>query len=554
MHAEDSPDTCGPNVADTCWSFSISTGGPVVEVRTPTDSTIDACEPDSIIWAATDPNGIDWSTAQVTIILNGADTLTYTADSAAMTIVPADDGDSAYIVCQIPPDLADGTTITACLTDLADSLGNPAETVCVDFSVDYNPPYFEILTPADGETVHTSQPQVEVILADSGSGLDVDSLYFVVNGDTLFFGDPCVSLVGDTLTFDPADCGIAWHGGDSVEICLHAQDLADTDFCGPNTLDTCWGFIIAAEPPVANLIRPADSSITACEPDTIIMLISDPDGVDPSSIVLVVNGDTFTVGTGLTFDGETLRYVLPADIPDGEVNACLLSASDRLGNEISPYCFTFWVDHTPPILISTLPEDSTLTSNTRQIISVALWDSLAGVDTASLTLTINGSEIPHFDLTLSMEGETLRVRYDPTETETQFAQGDTVEVHISIADQVDYCAGNTLDTSFVFFIEPEVGCLAHPNPFTPNGDGNNDMVVFNYPGMFTKSARLEVFDLRGVRVYDGEIGPARGFSDIASRTWDGKDSSGETLQPGLYLYVILVDGEVVCSGTVVLAR
>jgi len=45
-----------------------------------------------------------------------------------------------------------------------------------------------------------------------------------------------------------------------------------------------------------------------------------------------------------------------------------------------------------------------------------------------------------------------------------------------------------------------------------------------------------------------------GFDDVASRRWDGTDPQGSPLAPGLYIYVIIVDGEVVCSGTVVLAR
>ena len=123
-----------------------------------------------------------------------------------------------------------------------------------------------------------------------------------------------------------------------------------------------------------------------------------------------------------------------------------------------------------------------------------------------------------------------------------------------MSDTTDYCEDNVFDTSFVFFIEPEVGCRVHPNPFTPDGDGINEITVFDYPGMFSKSGKLEVFDIRGVKVYEGEIGPVSGFDDVASRRWDGTDTQGSPLAPGLYMYVIIVDGEVVCSGTVVLAR
>jgi len=47
-----------------------------------------------------------------------------------------------------------------------------------------------------------------------------------------------------------------------------------------------------------------------------------------------------------------------------------------------------------------------------------------------------------------------------------------------------------------------------------------------------------------------ELGPSTGNRYI----WDGYDLDGVPARPGVYMYVIEQGGEVICSGTVVLAR
>jgi len=42
--------------------------------------------------------------------------------------------------------------------------------------------------------------------------------------------------------------------------------------------------------------------------------------------------------------------------------------------------------------------------------------------------------------------------------------------------------------------------------------------------------------------------------DAHSYTWDGMDSKGNACRPGVYLYVIKSGDEVICTGTLVLAR
>lgn len=79
-----------------------------------------------------------------------------------------------------------------------------------------------------------------------------------------------------------------------------------------------------------------------------------------------------------------------------------------------------------------------------------------------------------------------------------------------------------------------------PNPFTPNGDGINDVANISY--MLVRatspvSVSIGIFDLSGrmvKRVYEGENAIGE-YSHI----WDGTDDSNRLVSPGLYLYRIV---------------
>ena len=81
-----------------------------------------------------------------------------------------------------------------------------------------------------------------------------------------------------------------------------------------------------------------------------------------------------------------------------------------------------------------------------------------------------------------------------------------------------------------------------PNPFTPNGDGVNDVVNISYTLLRVTSGvpvTIEVFDLSGRLVKQVHSGV-----DLIGQyayTWDGTDGSGSIVPPGLYLYRIDAD-------------
>jgi hypothetical protein len=76
-----------------------------------------------------------------------------------------------------------------------------------------------------------------------------------------------------------------------------------------------------------------------------------------------------------------------------------------------------------------------------------------------------------------------------------------------------------------------------PNPFTPNGDGVNDVARFSFPVFKVqnqKAIRLEVYSLAGrlLRRVERTEEHASGLHQLS---WDGRDQNGKLSPPGLYI-------------------
>ncbi|MCE2449839.1 MAG: hypothetical protein J4F35_16110 [Candidatus Latescibacteria bacterium] len=95
--------------------------------------------------------------------------------------------------------------------------------------------------------------------------------------------------------------------------------------------------------------------------------------------------------------------------------------------------------------------------------------------------------------------------------------------------------GLTVFTPFTKAVLGEVA--ASSNPFTPNGDGINDVVELVFPVFQVQGAKaliLEVYGLDGQSVQRIEQAAAIA-AGVQRLTWDGRDRQGRLLPPGLYL-------------------
>lgn len=78
------------------------------------------------------------------------------------------------------------------------------------------------------------------------------------------------------------------------------------------------------------------------------------------------------------------------------------------------------------------------------------------------------------------------------------------------------------------------GIAIEPSPFSPDGDGVEDVAFINYllPGP-TSNIRVRIFDVNGLEVR--RLVPAELTGSAGSILWDGRDDAGNLLRLGIYI-------------------
>ncbi|MCK5832381.1 hypothetical protein KAH81_01800 [bacterium] len=565
----DSPDTCGPNAMDSCWRFFVEPGGPVSDVVNPGDSSISACDPEFISMTITDANGVDDTTIQIIVWRSGP---SMPPDSTFYTTAHADlDWSEPNLSIQPSVPFADAETVHVCLVRASDVLGNELENpVCWDFFMDLSVYTAWGFEPIPGDTVRTRLPVIRAAVLDTISGLDFASFEVSINGAVYgLYDDPCVNfdeLTGE-IVIDPSDCGMIFSGGDLVEIRLWGEDTpTDIRDCPANDTTYIWEFFVAPGGPRAEIVTPEPGWYCACDPQGIVIRLWDEDGVDESTIELVVESVTYGVDSPqLTYyPVDSILYFEPSpNFADGQVvDVALVAADDMLANPLeTPLSWQFIMDLAAPSISFTEPL-TYMTRNRQQPVSFTLTDDGSGIDESSFDLLIYGAHYGYSQVDWNVrstgsggEIRAVEVTFYPTGQGIEFVSGDTVDALVSLCDSPDTCGPNCSADSIEFLVEPEIECLVFPNPFTPNGDAINDYTIFNYPYMFSETAELVIFTTRNVEVFRRWIDVRElDLINVVERSWDGQDMKGRFVTEGLYIYIIIQNGQIICNGTVVIAR
>ncbi len=348
----------------------------------------------------------------------------------------------------------------------------------------------------------------------------------------------------------------------------------DNDFDCENTIDRhsatseeyCYQIynIIAPE---LSILMPQDSSHYSCLCDSqeISFVLLDPDRVVLDNMVISINDVNYyypdpriTIG-GVDITREV--YWTPQTdecFEDGErVDVRVWGYSDiYLNFPEDTLSWTFIADQSAPIVTNA---DTTTRLYAEDVTQIALYvnDPDGEIDPARIQVQVSVNDETPVILTeadypaLRYESEAdslyIDVRaltgYTPTARDSIFI--DVIE----ICDNAIGCGPNCFSgLRFFKFIKYETFCSSHPKPFTPNGDHINDIVQIEYPKRFETQATVTITDLSNKEIQKVEM-----RSD-SRYLWDGTDSGGHPCRQGVYIFAVEVEGEVVCTGTIVLAR
>ena len=409
-----------------------------------------------------------------------------------------------------------------------------------------------VLVSFEPETVLDSTQCIFSLVLFDSSGIDSAYILWDTDSSLTNGGERTVALVRvDSTNFVTSDPVFAVAG---LILRVYAWD-ADTD-CGHNydrsimASEDIRPFVVPRTGPIAELVRPGISQISACPYQEITFRITDPDGVDPSTIVFVVEDETLRAyDPRLNFENGFLTYTPLVMWTSGRrVDFALISASDRWGNPLqNPIYGHFISDLTGPVCELLSPVDSSYISRGTSIL-VSIRDSISRVNPSSIRLEVNGRIFTLASPGISFENDILAI--SPFELDLPETNSILLNL-LSAQDTPDLCPPNDLqrECSFFFRFESEFGCDASPNPFTPNRDAFNPVVRFTYPHIETLPAELLIYDRTGRLIFNKVIQPGG-----SSSFWDGKTMDGKDAPVGEYIYILVRQGKLLCKGSIVLAR
>ncbi|MCD6418721.1 VWA domain-containing protein [bacterium] len=327
-----------------------------------------------------------------------------------------------------------------------------------DFSLGFTSIYAEII-PLLGTF------QVIQVDVANNTGEDLDSISaFITYGSCIeiLYGDnPMLRTdvpAGDTTTFF---WRVNYEAGCTGEAgCFQVVVSGDTyvaEGSGCMYVPNCW-----CTPTVAENIHPDPGVWTACNPQDITIGIYDDDiGVDENTITLVVNEDTLEYPSepGMSYLNDTLIFSPDTDeFASGDsVFYSLIDAEDAGGCSLAaPVSGWFVVDLDPPVFEGEYPPDGEIVGGISTDISVHIWDDLAGLDTSSLVMLIDGTDSFYI-------GGSEALYYDQSDSTLHFnpvgiytwSVGDTVDVCVYASDFVstEYCGPNSDGMCWSFTID-----------------------------------------------------------------------------------------------------
>ena len=252
--------------------------------------------------------------------------------------------------------------------NVVDNAGNAA-TGSGSFTVDTAVPLVSNVQPTG--TIFNDSPIVSADYSDSGSGIDTTSVAVTLNGSPL--SGCAVSGTNVSCATAGLATGTYTIGGSVVDIAGNSAPISGSfDVVAPDTT-----------PPAVTNLQPSGTINT-----TSTLLSADyadsGDGIDTGSVTVTLDGSPVS---GCSVGAASVSCAV-SGLAEGS-HSMSVSVADLAGNTGTGNG-VFSIDTTAPSVVNVQPSGTIGTSST--IIS-ADYSDLSGIDTASITLTLDGSPV-----------------------------------------------------------------------------------------------------------------------------------------------------------------
>jgi len=412
-------DCCGYS-AWLNWSFEVDAQDPSVDIVSPAGgSCVNSASP--VIAASYSDGGAGIDLSKVKVYVDGADV------SASASI-------AASSLSYTPAALADGEhTASVVVFDNAGNSANASWTFCVDTT----PPALVTFSPPRGTITASTEIPVSFTVWDATSGVDASALVMTVDGSPVAFATAGDQSAGYALSYTA-----------TLADGEHTVAVTVSDLLG-NEATYSTSITVETGKPAISGLTPSGGSLVATGTPTVSASFSDPNGIDVSSVTVVVNGGDVTTGAAISESG----FSWAGSLPDG-VRSVQVFVSDTLGNEASA-SWAFTIDTVAPVVTGMAPANGAAMNNSRPAISASFSDATSGVNVASVRLLINGTDVAAM-ATVTGSG----VSYTPSAALPDGAA--TVEIRVS--DN----AGNEATATSTWTVDTK----APPAPTSPLANGS----------------------------------------------------------------------------------
>jgi protocatechuate 3,4-dioxygenase beta subunit len=407
--------------------------------------------------------------------------------------------------------------------------------------LDSIPPFTTNHIPARGATQISPKTALMLQLKDLASGVDSSTIELLIDDERVW-----PKIEGNShdyqLSYQPA----GFEFNQEVSIRLNARD-----FAGNQMPEDRYKFSIRVDrdPPYLTDLKPGENEINVAPEIQPSFFVRDQiSGVNPNSIQVEINDAP--VALEISPDpnqGYFVRYAPASAFISGEVVKIKIFAADLANNQMLPKVFSFQVSRVLPDLVVenfyTIPRQDLKMNVPFKLMAEIFVRNSSVIVPFHVTFYQFTTVLKDTVVQFQTQDSLLQVIYP-----CQFPRGNyPLKVVADSRDELRESQETNNLAELMANVNEGEGNV-RPNPFTPNNDGFNDAVTFDFTQLVLTQPELKLFN------FEGQLVQRFFGANPAVFAWDGINSNGTPMPPGIYLYILADGSKTVSKGYIVLAR